>query len=78
MESEGCFYRMDNVPIHARSFCKPPFDFTESNEDTLEQLFEAIKRKEASASTTVDIRGSDTITKEAFARGLDKLVMRTE
>ena len=78
MESEGSFYRMDNVPIHARSFCKPPFDFTESNEDTLKQLFEAIKRKEASASTTVDIRGSDTITKEAFARGLDKLVMRAE
>ena len=45
MENEGCFYRMDLVPIHARSFCKPPFDFTESNEDTLKQLFEVIKKK---------------------------------
>jgi formylmethanofuran dehydrogenase subunit B len=78
METEGCFYRMDNVPIHARSFCKPPFDFTESNEDSLKQLFEAIKKKEASASTTVDIKSSDTITKETFARELDKLVMRAD
>lgn len=45
MECEGTFYRMDNVPIYARSFCKPPFSFTESNEDTLKQLFAVIKRK---------------------------------
>lgn len=45
MECEGTFYRMDNVPIYARSFIKPPFDFTESNEHTLKQLLEIIKRK---------------------------------
>ncbi|MCD1294277.1 formylmethanofuran dehydrogenase subunit B [Methanocella sp. CWC-04] len=47
MECEGTFYRMDNVPIYARSFTKPPFDFTESNEHTLKQLFEIVKKKKA-------------------------------
>lgn len=47
MECEGTFYRMDNVPIYARSFTKPPFEFTESNEHTLKQLFEVVKRKKA-------------------------------
>jgi len=45
MECEGTFYRMDNVPIGARSFCKPPFDFTESNEHTLKQLLNVVKQK---------------------------------
>jgi len=45
MECEGTFYRMDNVPIYARSFTTPPFDFTKSNEDTLRQLFELVKKK---------------------------------
>jgi formylmethanofuran dehydrogenase subunit B len=45
MECEGTFYRMDNVPIYARSFTKPPFDFTESNEDTLKQLLKVVKEK---------------------------------
>jgi len=45
MECEGTFYRMDNVPIYARSFTKPPFDFTESNEDTLKQLLKIVKEK---------------------------------
>jgi formylmethanofuran dehydrogenase subunit B len=45
MESEGTFYRLDDVPVHFRAFTKPPFDFTTSNEDTLKQLFERIKEK---------------------------------
>jgi len=45
MECEGTFYRMDNVPLYARSFTTPPFDFTKSNEDTLRQLFELVKKK---------------------------------
>jgi formylmethanofuran dehydrogenase subunit B len=45
MECEGTFYRMDNVPIYARSFTKPPFDFTESNEHTLKQLLAIVKEK---------------------------------
>jgi len=45
MECEGTFYRMDNVPIYARSFTTPPFDFTKSNEDTLKQLLKIVKEK---------------------------------
>ncbi|MND08704.1 hypothetical protein D3C83_315080 [compost metagenome] len=45
MECEGTFYRMDNVPIYARAFTKPPFDFTTSNKDSLLQLFAKIKEK---------------------------------
>ena len=45
MECEGTFYRMDNVPIYARSFTKPPFDFTKSNEDTLKQLLKVVEEK---------------------------------
>jgi formylmethanofuran dehydrogenase subunit B len=33
------------VPIYARSFTKPPFDFTESNEHTLKQLLAIVKEK---------------------------------
>jgi formylmethanofuran dehydrogenase subunit B len=47
MECEGTFYRMDNVPLYARAFTKPPFDFTTSNKDTLEQLFVKVKEKKA-------------------------------
>jgi formylmethanofuran dehydrogenase subunit B len=47
MECEGTFYRMDNVPIYARAFTKPPFDFTTSNMDSLKQLFAVIKEKKA-------------------------------
>ncbi len=45
MECEGTFYRMDNVPLYARAFTKPPFDFTTSNVDSLKQLFEKVKEK---------------------------------
>ncbi|ODS36185.1 MAG: formylmethanofuran dehydrogenase subunit B [Candidatus Altiarchaeales archaeon WOR_SM1_86-2] len=43
MESEGTFYRMDHVPMKVRKFIDPPFDFTTSDADTLEQLLERIK-----------------------------------
>lgn len=45
MECDGTFYRMDNVPIRARSFTEPPFEFTKSNEDTLRMLLKVIKQK---------------------------------
>jgi len=44
MESEGTIYRMDHVPLHLRKFIDPPFNFTKSDEDTLKQLFEHIKK----------------------------------
>ncbi|KAF5413041.1 MAG: formylmethanofuran dehydrogenase subunit B [Candidatus Methanophagaceae archaeon] len=44
MENEGTFYRLDNIPLRARKFTDPPFDFTTSNEDTLKQIFEEIKK----------------------------------
>ncbi|HIH77601.1 MAG TPA: formylmethanofuran dehydrogenase subunit B [Halobacteria archaeon] len=43
-ECEGTFYRMDDIPLRARKFIDPPFDYTTSNEDTLKQIFEEIKR----------------------------------
>jgi formylmethanofuran dehydrogenase subunit B len=45
IECEGTFYRMDNVPIRARSFTRPPFDHTKSNEDTLKKLLKVLKQK---------------------------------
>ncbi|MGZ7169386.1 MAG: formylmethanofuran dehydrogenase subunit B [Halobacteriota archaeon] len=84
MECEATFYRMDNVPCHARSFCSPPFDFTTSNKDTLEQLREAIKRKLAAreGATTLEReapRVESTTTASAlseveFMKSLDKLL----
>jgi formylmethanofuran dehydrogenase subunit B len=44
MECGSSFYRLDNVPIRARKFLDPPFGFTTSNEDTLKQIFEEIKK----------------------------------
>lgn len=43
IESEGTVYRMDNVPLPLKKFIDPSFSFTESDEDTLGQLFERIK-----------------------------------
>jgi formylmethanofuran dehydrogenase subunit B len=43
MECEGTFYRLDEVPVHFEPFTRSPFQFTESNEDTLKQLFAKIK-----------------------------------
>jgi formylmethanofuran dehydrogenase subunit B len=45
MECEGTFYRLDDVPIHFKPFLNSPFKFTQSNEDTLKQLFAKIKEK---------------------------------
>lgn len=44
MESAGTFYRLDNVPIYFEPFTDSPFGFTQSNEDTMHQLFEKIKK----------------------------------
>ncbi len=43
MECDGTFYRLDNMPVYFKGFTKSPFDFTQSNEDTLKQLFAKIK-----------------------------------
>ena len=44
MECDGTFYRLDDVPVYFQPFTKSPFGFTQSNEDTMKQLFERIKR----------------------------------
>jgi formylmethanofuran dehydrogenase subunit B len=44
MECDGTFYRLDDVPIYFQPFTKSPFEFTQSNEDTMKQLFEKIKK----------------------------------
>lgn len=43
MECDGTFYRLDDVPVYFQPFTKSPFGFTQSNEDTMKQLFERIK-----------------------------------
>ncbi len=45
MECEGTFYRLDDVPIYFEPFLDSPFKFTQSNEDTLKQLFKKIKEE---------------------------------
>ncbi|NJD77059.1 MAG: formylmethanofuran dehydrogenase subunit B [Candidatus Methanoperedens sp.] len=44
MECDGTFYRLDDVPVYFQPFTKSPFEFTQSNEDTMKQLFERIKK----------------------------------
>nr|HPR66167.1 formylmethanofuran dehydrogenase subunit B [Methanothrix sp.] len=43
IECDGTFYRLDDVPVYFRPFASSPFSFTESNEDTLKQIFERVK-----------------------------------
>lgn len=43
MECDGTFYRLDDVPVYFRPFATSPFSFTESNEDTLKQIFDRVK-----------------------------------
>lgn len=43
MECDGTFYRLDDVPVHFEPFTSSPFEYTQSNEDTLKQLFDKIK-----------------------------------
>jgi formylmethanofuran dehydrogenase subunit B len=45
MECDGTFYRLDDVPIYFEPFLDSLLKFTQSNEDTLKQLFEKIKEK---------------------------------
>lgn len=45
IECEGTFYRSDNLSVHLNPFMTSPFEFTKSNEDTLEQLFVKIKER---------------------------------
>lgn len=44
MESDGTFYRLDDVPIYFQPFTSSPFSFTESNVDTMNQIFERVKK----------------------------------
>ncbi|HEX7445451.1 MAG TPA: formylmethanofuran dehydrogenase subunit B, partial [Methanothrix sp.] len=43
MESDGTFYRLDDVPIYFQPFTNSPFSFTDSNVDTMKQIFERVK-----------------------------------
>ena len=43
MECDGTFYRLDDVPIYFQPFTSSPFSFTESNLDTMNQIFERVK-----------------------------------
>ncbi|MFB3764805.1 MAG: formylmethanofuran dehydrogenase subunit B [Methanotrichaceae archaeon] len=44
MECDGTFYRLDDVPVYFQPFTESPFPFTKSNEDTMNQIFERVKR----------------------------------
>ena len=45
MECDGVFYRLDDVAVHFEPFTSSPFSFTQSNEDTLKQLFAKVREK---------------------------------
>ncbi len=42
MECDGTFYRLDDVPVYFQPFTRSPFSFTESNEDTMKQIFQRV------------------------------------
>ena len=52
MESDGTFYRLDDVPIYFQPFTSSPFSFTESNVDTMNQIFERVKAMRRYCSQT--------------------------
>jgi len=43
LECDGTFYRLDDVPIYFQPFARSPFSFTQSNEDTMKQIFARVK-----------------------------------
>jgi formylmethanofuran dehydrogenase subunit B len=43
MECDGTFYRLDDVPVYFQPFTGSPFSFTQSNEDTMKQIFQRVK-----------------------------------
>ncbi len=43
MECDGTFYRLDDVPVYFQPFMGSPFSFTQSNEDTMRQIFDRVK-----------------------------------
>jgi len=43
MECDGTFYRLDDVPVYFQPFTGSPFSFTDSNEDTMKQIFQKVK-----------------------------------
>ena len=43
LECDGTFYRFDDIPIYYTPFAKSPFEYTKSNEDTMEQLYHKVK-----------------------------------
>jgi formylmethanofuran dehydrogenase subunit B len=45
IECDGNFYRLDDLPVHFEPFTSSPFSFTQSNEDTLKQLFAKVREK---------------------------------
>jgi formylmethanofuran dehydrogenase subunit B len=44
MECDGTFYRLDDVPVYFKPFTGSPFQFTESNEHTMRQIFDKVKQ----------------------------------
>jgi len=44
MECDGTFYRLDDVPVYFKPFTESPFEFTESNEHTMKQIFDKVKQ----------------------------------
>jgi len=45
MECDGTFYRLDDVPVYFQPFTGSPFSFTESNQDTMKQIFGKVKER---------------------------------
>lgn len=43
IEADGTIYRFDSVPLYCRKIKEPPFKFTKSDEDTVNQIFEKVK-----------------------------------
>ncbi|NYT03049.1 MAG: formylmethanofuran dehydrogenase subunit B [Methanosarcinales archaeon] len=44
MECDGTFYRLDDVPIYFQPFTTSPFPFTQSNEHTMKQILERVRK----------------------------------
>jgi formylmethanofuran dehydrogenase subunit B len=68
MECDGTFYRLDDVPIYFEPFLDSPFKFTQSNEDTLKQLFTKIKEIKNQVNIFPFTYGADPKTQNCFLR----------
>lgn len=77
VECAGTFYRYDDLAVNCDSFMDSPFMFTESNEDTLNQLFVKIKerRGQCLCDTNYSVSGTENPESSLEPGNADRIML---